>query len=536
MTGAAHALVLAAVWLSPPVLLAVGAMLLADGIRGLWAPLALGGGAVLVALLVGSPWSRLPAAGPPNVLRLVRQRWPGAGSPVGPAALATAVSALLFLWAQLAAGRELARALGWPGSVAVAVTAAALALAAWRPAVGWRLAVPAATLGLVGLLGPLAAVVAATDPAWPGVWREVASRSRVTFAADSAWVSEGRSVRGDGAELTLAIREEQRVTLLGRGRVRVQLWEGGMWSRDVRADADLTLRPGDRLVVPDGFPMRFQAARAVPGAPASGPDWLDPPGPRPDWQTLVGLGVTLLLGPLGLAPVHAALPGTRAVGEGAVRAAGALVALGLVAAALWALYAAWLTPEVYLGGVAGVEVYLLPASVAALGTGSAPLADLAMLGLAGGGVAAALAALRSVPRDLAGSGEGTAWPTLAVVAVGGVLAALTPAGPWPVLVAALGIAASATGPAVVLACWRERLSARGVAVGTSLGLVLFVALGLLGPLALGRVPETSWLRWLATWPVLVAVPANALATWLLSAAPRPSPRSPLPPGFADLHV
>lgn len=535
MSGAAHALVLAAVGLSPPALLAVGAMVLTDGIRGLWVPLALGSGAVLVAVLLGAPWSRLPADASPNALRLLRQRWPDAGSLLGPAGLATAASALLFVWAQLATGRELARILGWPGPAVVAVAAAALALAAWRPAVGWWLAVPAAIVALVGLFGPLAVALGATDPTWPRVWREVASRPRVTFATDSAWVGEGRPVHGNGAELTLPIPEEQRVMLLGRGRVRVHLWEGGTWSRDVRADTDLTLRPGDRLVVPDGFPIRFQAGRAVPGAPASGPDWLDPPGTRPDWRTLVGLGVTLLLGPLGLAPVHAALPGTRAVGEPAVRAAAALVTLGFVAAALWGLYAAWLTPEVYLGGVAGAEVYLLPGSIAALGTGGVPLTDLALLGLAGGGVAGALAALRAVPRALAWRGDGAAWPMLGVVATGGVLAALTPAGPWPLLVAAFGLGASATGSAVVLACWRERLTARGVAVGTSLGLVLFVTLTLLGALLLGRLPETSWLRWLAAWPAVVAAPASALAAWLLSAAPRPSPRSPLPPGFADLH-
>lgn len=536
MTSVGHALVLTAVWLSPPALLGVGVLVLTDGIRGLWAPLALGSGAVLAAVLLGAPWSRLSAGAAPNALRLLRQRWPDAGSPLGPAGLATAASALLFVWAQLAAGRELAWVLGWPGPAVVAVTAAALALAAWRPAVGWGLAVLAAVVALVGFLGPLAAVVGTTDAVWPRVWGEVASRPRVAFPTDSAWVGEGRPVHGSAAELTLPIREEQRVTLLGRGRVRVQLWEGGTWSREVRADTDLTLRPGDRLVVPDGFPIRFQAGRAVPGAPASGPDWLDPPGPRPDWRTVVGLGVTLLLGPLGLAPVHAALPGTRAVGERAARAAGALVTLGFVAAALWGLYAAWLTPEVYLGGVAGVEMYLLPASVAALGAGSAPLADLAILGLAAGGVAAALAALRAVPRNLAGRGDGAAWPMLGVVGAGGILAALTPTGPWPVLVAAFGLGASATGPAVVLVCWRERLSARGVAVGTGLGLGLFVALALLGALVLGRLPETAWLRWLAAWPALVAAPANALVTWLLSAAPRPSPRSPLPPGFADLHV
>lgn len=536
MRSGAHALVLAAVWLSPPALLALVSLLLADGIRGLWIPLALGGGSLIVAVLVAGPWSRLPTGGPDSVLRLLRHRWPEGGRALAPLAVASAASALLFLWAQLAAGRELAQALGWSPPAAVAVAAAAVALAGWRRDVAWRLTALGGALAVGGLVLPLAAILGATDPVWPRVWAAVASRPRVTFAAESPWVREGRPVRGTGPVLRLPVAEEQRVTLLGRGRIHVELWESRTWSRDVRADTDLALRPGDRLVVPDGFPIRFQAGRTVSGAPPSGPDWLDPPGPRPDWRTLAGLGVTLLVGALGLAPVHAALPAGRSAGAGTARAGAVLVTVGVVAAMLWSLYAAWLTPEVYIGGVAGTEVFALPASLSALGTASAPLADVTMLALAGGGVAAALAALRAVPQDLGGSPGRRAGTILGVVAVAGVLAAVTPARPWPVLLAAFGLGASATAPAIVLGCWRERLSERGVAVGAALGLVLYVALTLLGLLALGRVPETSWLRSLAAWPALVATPANALAVWLLSAAPRPSPRSPLPPALADLHA
>ncbi|HEV8675974.1 MAG TPA: hypothetical protein VGX21_18195 [Methylomirabilota bacterium] len=529
----ARALCLTAVWLSPAALLGLAPLLLADGTRGLGPPLALGGGAVLAAVLLAGPWARVPTDRG-TLVDLGRRRWPSAA--LQPLAVATAGSAFLFVWAQLAALGELGRALGWPRPLPIGVAVIALALAAWRREAGAPAAAFGAALALMGLVVPLIAVLAATDPVWPRVWAEVASRPDLVFAADGPWVRDGHPVHGVGRELMLPVTEEQRVVLLGRGPVRVEAWEGGTSRQHIAAPVDLTLRPGDRLVVPDGFPVRFEAGRRIPGAPPSGIAWADLPERPYDQGRLVGLGVALAFGALGLAPGHALLPAGRAGDRAAVLAA-ALAIVGLAASLLWSLYAAWLVPEVYLGGVAGSEVYELPGAVAALGSVGPALRDLALLGLAAGGFTGALAALAGAAR--------AAWPehhgaalVLAFVVPAAVLAAAAPVGAWPVLIAAFGLAASAAAPAAVLAGWRERLSPRGVAMGASVGLVVFVGLtvGHLWQLAgLGGAAPESWVGFLAAWPSLTAMPLNALVAWTLSPGPRPSPRAPLSPGFADLQ-
>jgi hypothetical protein len=530
------ALRLAAVWLSPPVLLAVGPSLLTDGSRGLWPLLVLAGGAVLVVTVLAAPWIRLPPTAV-TVVDLARHRF-GDEPALRLLVLASAGSALLFLWAELAAGRELAETAGWSPPGTIGVAAIALALFAWREDVARTVAAIGGGLVLVGLVVPLGIVLFATGPAWPRVWTEVASRSRAVFSGDGIWVREGRALWGPGAELTVEVKEEQRVTLLGPGHVRVMLWEGGGWSRAVTEPLEVTLRPGDRVVVPRGFPVRFQAGRPIPGAP-SGLDWLEPPGRRTDWRALAGLGVTVLVGALGLAPVHAALPAGRPTGDRAAGLAALFVTLGLVAAMAWSLYAAWLVPEIYTGGIAGSEIYELPTSVPALGGLGMALRYATLFGLAGGGAAAALATLAAVRRDLDGGnrqgrGHGLAT-TAAALATTGLLAVFLPASPWRLFEAALGLAAAGGAPAAILACWRERLSPRALALGAGVGVVVYGMLTLVALAGLDAPPGTRWLRWLAAWPALVAMPVNAAVVWLLSSAPRPSRRSPLPPGFADLH-
>src|SRR5262249_17395784 len=160
---------------------------------------------------------------------------------------------------------------------------------------------------------------------------------------------------------------------------RVYPWEGNEAPRDVPSGVEVVLRPGDRLVVAAGSRVRFEPGRRIPGAPASGPDWVAPPGPVADGGMLAGLAVTLMLCALGLAGVAGALaPGRRTA-----RAGASLVVLGVALSLLWGLYAAWLTPEIYAGGVAGPEVYELPGGVRALGQLAGPLRLLALAGLAG---------------------------------------------------------------------------------------------------------------------------------------------------------
>lgn len=519
-----RALAFAGVWLSPPMLLAVGPLLLLDGIRGLWLPLVWAGGAVLVAIVLAGPWSGL-AAERSGLVDLVDQRWPAAG--VGlPLLIAAVGSAFFMLWAVLAATGELAHSLGWSRPAAISTAALAVALAGWRPTAGAWAAGLGGAVALTGLALPLAGVLTITDPVWPRVWEAVTARPRVVFRDAGPWVAEGYPVHGTGGSAILAIGEEQKVALLGHGRIRLELWEGQAVSREVAAPTEVTVRPGDRLVLPDGFPVRFQAGRRIPGAPPGGLEWLDPHEHALDWRTLLGLGVSLGLGALGLAPAHAVLGAGRPGGERASPLGATLVVAGCGAAVLWALYAAWLAPEVYMGGVAGGEIYELPALVPGLGAAGLPLRDLALLGLAGGGLAAGTAALAAIPRVL------PAGPRLGVLVVAAVLAAATPIGSWPLLVTACGLAASAAAPAAVLGCWRERLGPRAVAVGAGLGLLAFVAL------AAGRLATPgagSWLGWLAAWPAVLALPLNLVVTWLLAAGPRPSPRAPLPAAFAALH-
>ena len=106
-------LALAAVWLSPAALIGAASLLAADGTRGLWPPLVLGGSALLSVVVLAGPWAQLPSSPTPSLIELARHRWPAAGPAASFLAIPAVGSALLFVWAQLAAGRELMWELGW---------------------------------------------------------------------------------------------------------------------------------------------------------------------------------------------------------------------------------------------------------------------------------------------------------------------------------------------------------------------------------------------------------------------------------------
>jgi hypothetical protein len=144
--------------------------------------------------------------------------------------------------------------------------------------------------------------------------------------------------------------------------------------------------------------------------------------------------VTGLLGALGLpAGITALRAGRLPPGRGAPLTA-ALVTVGVVLAVGWSLYAAWLTPEVYVGGVAGAEVYVLPAAVPGLGAWGRALAWLALGGLGVGGAAAALVGLHGLPDArglMAGpGGAGRRLPAVLLVSGAGLLACVAPLGAW----------------------------------------------------------------------------------------------------------
>jgi hypothetical protein len=467
---------------------------------------------------------------------------------VVPIVLADLGSAATFVWAQLAAVREIGRAAGslsaspsTTPTVAAILGGSLLAALCWR-ARPWTWVTRAGGALLLGLLAAgLGSLWLATTPRWDRVWAEVASRPRFSFPSPlaSAGAARGHPVRGPTSAAVVTVAEEQRLTLLGRGVVRFEGGDGARWHREVVIDTELTLRPGDRLVLPDGFPVRFQPGRRIPGAPASGPDWADPAGGLPDWRDLVGLGVTVLAGSLGLAATHASLPGGSGGRPRAARLGGVLAVGGLVLTVLWGLYAVWLTPEVYVAGVAGIEVFELPARVAALGRAGPVLLGLTLAGLAAGALGAGVAALRAVPDLRTGAHRHRvgAWLRLGIAILGSALAAATDVSPWPLWLAALGIGAAAVAPVAVLACWAERVTARALHRGAWVGLTLFGVTSLVA-LALGWEPGVGpggWLGWPLAWPAVVAVPANLLAAWLAGARPPSSGRAPLAPGLADLH-
>jgi hypothetical protein len=235
-------------------------------------------------------------------------------------------------------------------------------------------------------------------------------------------------------------------------------------------------------------------------------------------RALTGLGVTLVAGALGLAPVHGGLPAAPRRSHRPAVLGAVLVGGGLGVAVLGALYATWLTPEIHLAGIRGSEVYALPGRVEALGPAGSALAVLASVGLLAGGLASGLVALRGVP------GRAPALrPALAVVAA--LLAALVPATPWTLLVLAFGLGAAAGAPAAILAGWSQRVTPFGLAAGALVGLAVFAGLALVALAGLADRPEGAWLRWLVDWPALAAGPLNALVAWLVSIAGLPGGRA-----------
>jgi hypothetical protein len=522
-SGVLAAPALAAPWLSPALLVGLPPLVLADGTRGLWPALALGIGAGLAVLVRADPWSRRGAA--TAVSAIARGRWPERRTPAAILAVAEAAAALLFLWAQLAAVRELGGLAGWPRAAVLAVAAAVLAAGLARPACPAVAAGVAATAALVGLAAPLVAVATVTTPAWPHAWHAVASRPRVTFPERDpgarAW-----AVRGPRPAATLRFEDEQHVGFEGAGRIVLEAGPGAGRALEVGGAREVRVRPGDQVVVAEGVRVRFQAGRRVPGAPTSGPAWAGGAG-RPGWAEVVGVGVVCVVGALGLAPACAPLAGARVPRRRAVQAAVVLAMAGAGLATAWGLYAAWLAPEIYTGGVTGAEVFGIPAAVRALGPRGEALAWLAAGALAAGALAAGLAVVRGLGEA---PGGGLAAVRVACI-VGGAatLACLGAADAFALLVGALGVAAAGLGPAAVLASWSERATGRGVAAGAAGGLAtlaLLAGAGLAGG-AGAAGPTPAGLASAAA----AGVGVNLLIAWLARARRVPAGRGPLPPGL-----
>jgi hypothetical protein len=528
-------LALAAVWSSPALWLGLPPLLLADGTRGLWVAIVVVVGAVLALLLLGTPWNRTGRL-TDSASTLARTRWPAAwGCHAFLGSIETAVAGL-FVWAQLTAARDVGAMVGWPRAVTI-VVAGFLVTALFLPDLARiRLTATGGGLALAGLAVPLVVIAVGTTTARPLVWSAVASRARIAFGEGSRWTTEGGTVRGPASTLTLRFADEQRVAFAGRGSVVVEPREGGRLARDVEAGQDVALHPGDRLVVPGGLRLRFEAGRRVPNAPDSGPEWMEPSSRPMGLLWLVAFAVTGCLGALGL-PAGDALVGTgrQAPGRSAALAV-TVVTSGVALAVGWSLYAAWLTPEIYVGGITGAEVYTLSSTLSGSPASAVLLTWLVLGGLGVGGAASALAGIRGLPTGgRNASVTGTSRVAVALVASAGALACLVPLGPGTVLVLALGLAASALGPAVALACWSERATPQGTAGGAAVGVAVFLLLVTAGVVTGGGLSE-GWGSIEVAAPAALAAGIHLLAAWLLRSRGIASPRSPLPPGLDRLSI
>lgn len=503
--GRPDSLALAAVWGSPALWMGLGPLVVGEGTAGLWAATAAVVGAAAAALVLGAP-GEFPRGW--SVASLARRRWPDRRAPARVLMAAEAGVAVLFASAQLAAVREIGVALGRPRAVLVSVTVAVV-LAGLLPA---RHRLGLAALGggaaLAALALPVTVAALATGSAWGSAWSAVAGRPRLAFAAESAWTTEGRAVHGPGSRVTLRFTEAQRVTFVSPGPVVLTSAAGETLARVVTGGDTLDVHPGDRLVVTGGTRLRFEPGRRIPDAPPSGAEWAEglPEGRRA--TALAGVGITAILGALGVAPAGRS-PGTGGGRGPGARPGAVLVVAGVALLALGGLQAAWLAPEVYAGGVTGGEVL---AALAALGVlaGWGPVVTWVVLaGLGAGVVGSLLAGPPAVALGLAGDRRST---TLAAGATGlgaaSMLALASDA--WTLLLAALALAGAVLAPAAVALAWSERATPPAVTLGASLALA-----GLAG-VTLGILASSEgWSTNQAGWPAALVAPVHGLVLWLL---------------------
>ncbi len=459
------ALAAAAAWLQPALLLAVALRVAAGE--------------------ADAPWLALAALVAPLVALLAPARGPARATP--PVAAVAGVVVALVLAADLLLAADTATLLGgarWQGVALAALPV--LLVPAWASA---RRAAPRALAAAVAaLLLAAAAVGVALGVAPWTAWTRTSARPALTFSARSGWTVDGERF---ARAVTLRVGEGQRITALSAGVYRVVEHDTARPTvREWRLGAGdaLTLRPGDELDVEAGARLRFEAGRRVPGAPASGIAWADPPGRGPRMlPAALGAVVTLVGGALALVAAPA---------RGRAAAAGPLALLAAVRAALaWGVYGATV-PELALGGALSAPLLRLPplALGPRAGAALAVAAALAPVLL----LATGAAALRE---RLAGAASAAVELWVAVVVAAGALA-LWPLDPWRVLLVGLGLAAAAWAPA------RLAASPAGALAGALTGGAAFVALSALPALA----PQApAWLDALTRYPALVAMPLAWLA-------------------------
>lgn len=472
------------VWITPALLFSVPTELLTRGSEGLWIALL-----VVVAPLLGLLLAPTRDAAPPQ-----------------PASMfSLALMGFVLLWANLLLAGDVARSLGHSRPAGILAVAGSLfVVTAWAPFRRWGLVL--APLAVLALLIPLGIVVDRADRLPLAAWSHAASLPAFRFPSESPWVTDGRPVAPRPGTDTLLFEEEHRVTSVAggplrilvsdRGRVQIQEWT-------LAAGQSVTVRPGDRLVVEPGRPLRFEANKRIPGAPASGIRWADPPRPLPGpaLLSLLGSGLTILGGATALLAFEGSLPLART--PGAMTGAGYLLALAWALG--WATYTTVVAPELFLGGITPEKLFELPA----LALGGSSWGWLLEAIAIGGGFFALLAgalALRSrlAPGELDGL-DLWLWSGMLGLAV---LGSFWPLDPWRMLLLAFGLGASTLAPLTWVGMPRERPRAIGMAVGG--GFVVFLALAVAEQVLTSRA---LWAQMFLSYPALVASPIASCLLW-----------------------
>ena len=407
---------------------------------------------------------------------------------------ATALATLIALVAlELARATDAAR--GAPGRERGAGTASRLYRAALRG--GGLTLLYASAAGFVALVVVIALTLV-TSP-W-GAWRALASRPALTFSELSPWVTEGRTLT---RATELDFTEAHRVTALSPATYRV-LEPGRFREWPLRAGESIALRAGDRLVVDAGARLRFEAGKRIPGSPASGVAWADPPERAgvPAAAEVLGVMVTLVGGALAFVGSRPT-PGARTVHVGSVL----LLALVLASLSL-GVFGAFAAPGLSIGVSALAAVFDLPAAIVPGPRGRA-LGGLGVLVLLVLFAATALAlrdvlrrAMREPDRDA--SAPERARPIMRVFLIAAWIGSLWGGEASRALLTGLGLAASATLASRLV---DEQPGARLVA--PLVGVITFAAVSILG----ARLP--AWASAVGAYPVLAALPLAwaALLAW-----------------------
>jgi hypothetical protein len=328
-----------------------------------------------------------------------------------------------------------------------------------------------------------------------GAWRDVASRPAITFGEHSPWVTEGRTLARPTA---LDFTEGHRVTALSPATYRV-VEPGRFREWQLRPGETLSLRAGDRLVLDAGARLRFEAGKRIPGAPASGGEWADPPergGLRAVLESL-GTMITLVGGALALVGSRPTL-GARAIYTGS-----GLLLVFVLSALCLGVFGAYAAPGLSIGVPPLAATFDLAAAIVPgpRGRALAALGAAVLLVLFAATALALREALGRALRRPEGESDATGprpeltRPIMRVFLVAACVASLWGGEASRALLTGLGLAASATLGSRLA---DDEPTAR--LVGSVVGVVAFAGFSILA----SHLP--TWASMIGAYPALAAVP------------------------------